>query len=264
VIVAKPKKMEATVELQVKRLSNNAVIPTRGSEKAAGLDLYATNTATIPPLGKALIATDLSIGIPPGHYARVGPRSGLAWKNQIHVGAGIIDEDYTGHVQVVLFNLNPHECFIVNPGDRVAQLILEKISIPRLIEVSELGPSNRGNAGFGSTGKWKKNMFGLTKKCQEAEKAQKKAIGLLIEVQIAPPHKEVAVAVSLLAKAVWPALALALTIDLELILLRVKATIIQKGIRDVAVVATVEAIQLSVEATLRAIQLNIIADVGAI
>lgn len=145
--------MRPQVQLFVKKLSDKATLPTRGSNEAAGLDLYASAPVTVPPHGKALVPTDIAIDIPPGHYGRVAPRSGLAVKNHINVGAGVIDSDYRGHVQVVLFNHSPTEAFVVNPGDRVAQLVLEQISIPAVVEVSDLAASVRGVAGFGSTGK---------------------------------------------------------------------------------------------------------------
>ena len=84
--------MRSTV-LFVKRHSPEATLPTRGSREAAGLDLYAAKDLTIPPLGKAKVSTDISISIPYEHYGRVAPRSGLAWKHHIDVGAGVIDSE---------------------------------------------------------------------------------------------------------------------------------------------------------------------------
>lgn len=141
------------IQLFVKRLSPEATLPTRGSEEAAGLDLYSAETKTIPPFGKALIRTEISIDIPWGHYARVAPRSGLAYKHHIDVGAGVIDSDYRGPIGVVLFNHSPDTEFVVNIGDRIAQLVLEQISIPTVVEVDDLTETKRGSGGFGSTGK---------------------------------------------------------------------------------------------------------------
>ncbi len=93
----------------------------------------------------------MAIAIPQDTYARVAPRSGLAAKNFIDVGAGVIDFDYRGNVGVVLFNHGPND-FIVHIGDRIAQLILERISMASLEEVTELPASERGTGGFGSTG----------------------------------------------------------------------------------------------------------------
>jgi len=86
-----------------------------------------------------------------GTYARVAPRSGLAWKNFIDVGAGVVDYDYRGNVGVNLFN-HGKEDFVIKHGDRVAQLILEKICTPDVVEVDDLEDTDRGAGGFGSTG----------------------------------------------------------------------------------------------------------------
>ena len=99
-----------------------------------------------------LVATDISIKFPDGMYARIAPRSGLALKKGIAVGAGVIDQDYTGSVGVILFN-HGKEDFVIAPKDRIAQLILEaNFSLP-VKEVFEIKDSTRGNEGFGSTGK---------------------------------------------------------------------------------------------------------------
>lgn len=136
----------------VKKLSPSATLPTRGSQFAAGYDLYASHDETVLPGYRSLISTDIAIAIPSGHYARIAPRSGLAWKNGIMVGAGVVDEDYRGEVKVMLFNLGGVD-FEVKKGDRIAQLILEKIATPEVKEVEELPETKRGEGGFGSTGK---------------------------------------------------------------------------------------------------------------
>lgn len=99
----------------------------------------------------AQIKTDISISFPHGLYARVAPRSGLAWKNSIDVGAGVIDVDYRGTVGVILFNHSDVE-FKIAAGDRVAQLILEHIYTPEVVEVEDLDETERNAGGFGSTG----------------------------------------------------------------------------------------------------------------
>lgn len=101
--------------------------------------------------GKAMVPTDLSIAVPSGTYGRVAPRSGLAVKNFIDVGAGVIDEDYRGPVNVVLFNFGKSE-FIIKQGDRIAQLVLEKIAMAEVFECENLDETERGESGFGSTG----------------------------------------------------------------------------------------------------------------
>ncbi len=139
-------------KLLVKRLSEKAVIPKRGSAEAAGIDLSSAVEAIVPARGKAMIATDLSIAVPLGHYARIAPRSGLAAKNSIDVGAGVVDSDYRGALNVILFN-HADVDFAVKQGDRIAQLILEKISFADVEEVQDLDATVRGAGGFGSTGK---------------------------------------------------------------------------------------------------------------
>jgi dUTP pyrophosphatase len=94
----------ATEVLKVKRLSEHAKLPVRGSAKAAGYDLFSAEATKVPARGKALVKTDISIAVPSGCYGRIAPRSSLAWKNHVDVGAGVIDEDYRGPVGVVLYN----------------------------------------------------------------------------------------------------------------------------------------------------------------
>ncbi|KAL6781347.1 NSG10 [Auxenochlorella protothecoides x Auxenochlorella symbiontica] len=137
--------------LLVKKLSEYAVLPKRGSVGAAGYDLASAEDVVIPARGKGVAKTDLSIACPPGTYARVAPRSGLAVKNFIDTGAGVVDEDYRGNVGVVLFNHSDVD-FQVKRGDRVAQLILEVIQTPEVEEVAELPTTVRGAGGYGSTG----------------------------------------------------------------------------------------------------------------
>jgi dUTP pyrophosphatase len=137
--------------LQVKKLTEHATIPTRGSELSAGLDLASAYEYTIPARGKGLVKTDLSIRLPEGTYGRIAPRSGLSWKHHTDIGAGVIDRDYRGNVGVVIFNHADKE-LVVHKGDRVAQLILEQCILADVVECEELSESVRGVAGFGSTG----------------------------------------------------------------------------------------------------------------
>lgn len=137
--------------LSVKRLSQSATLPHRSTPGAAGYDLSSAVNTVIPARGKEIVKTDLSIAVPEGTYGRVAPRSGLAWKHHIDVGAGVIDSDYRGNVGVVLFNHSERD-FPVQVGDRIAQLILERIIVPDVVEVQELPDTIRGAGGFGSTG----------------------------------------------------------------------------------------------------------------
>ncbi|NXJ73445.1 DUT protein, partial [Trogon melanurus] len=142
---------EPPARLRFTRLSENASAPSRGSARAAGYDLYSAYDCVIPPMEKAVVKTDIQIALPSGCYGRVAPRSGLAAKHFIDVGAGVIDEDYRGNVGVVLFNFSK-ENFEVKKGDRIAQLICERICYPELEEVQALDDTERGEGGFGSTG----------------------------------------------------------------------------------------------------------------
>ncbi|XP_061195538.1 deoxyuridine 5'-triphosphate nucleotidohydrolase-like [Saccostrea echinata] len=138
-----------SVILKFAKLSKNAFSPTRGSKLAAGYDLYSAYDYKIPAKGKESVRTDIQIALPDGCYGRVAPRSGLAAKHFIDVGAGVIDQDYRGNVGVVMFNF-ADEDFEVKKGDRIAQLICERIYIPDLQECEKLDDTDRG--GFGSTG----------------------------------------------------------------------------------------------------------------
>ena len=93
-------------KLQCKKLIDKAIIPAKGSLYAAGYDLHAIESGTVPAKGKVLVGTGLSFGIPTGNYGRIAPRSGLAAKNSIDIGAGVIDSDYRGEVKVLLFNFS--------------------------------------------------------------------------------------------------------------------------------------------------------------
>lgn len=139
------------MQLFVKRLSEFATIPVKGSALAAGYDLSAAYSVVIPARGKGLVKTDLAIHVPCGTYGRVAARSGLAMKHHLDVGAGVIDGDYRGNVGVILFNHGSSD-FLVNRGDRVAQLILERYESAKIVEVERLELSERGHGGFGSTG----------------------------------------------------------------------------------------------------------------
>lgn len=137
--------------LLIKKLSETAKLPLRGNEFAAGYDIYASQETVIPKRGKGLVETDLSIAVPAGTYGRIAPRSGLAVNHFIDTGAGVIDADYRGPVKVLLFNHGDAD-FEVKVGHRIAQLIIERIYHPEILEVQELSATVRGAGGFGSTG----------------------------------------------------------------------------------------------------------------
>ena len=101
--------------------------------------------------GRALIKTNIAVAIDPQHYGRIAPRSGLALRDGISVGGGVVDADYRGDVGVILFN-HSVKPFSVKRGDRIAQLILERIATPPIVQVENLVATERGAGGFGSTG----------------------------------------------------------------------------------------------------------------
>ena len=143
--------LNAMSVLKVKRLSENSFVPTLGSNHSAGYDLYSAYDYVVPARDRCLIKTDIAISIPDDCYARVASRSGLAVKFGIDVGAGVIDKDYVGNIGAVLFNHTDLD-FIVKKGDRIAQLILEKIHYATVTVVDTLEETDRGANGFGSTG----------------------------------------------------------------------------------------------------------------
>lgn len=136
--------------IPLKILSDKATVPKRALPGSAGLDLSASEDVTIPPRKWKLISTGLAMQIPGGYYGRIAPRSGLAAKNGIDVLAGVIDENYTGEVKVILMNNDDKE-FQVHCGERIAQIIFEKILVDDFEVVSELTETERGANGFGST-----------------------------------------------------------------------------------------------------------------
>ena len=142
---------EAEASLRVKQHSPRATLPQRATLASAGYDLSSAIKTSIEGGGRAMVPTELSIAVPQGHYGRIAPRSGLAMKKGINVGAGVIDSDYRGKVGVVLFN-HSNDAFDIKVGDRIAQLILERISTPAVEEVDSLDDTARGEGGFGSTG----------------------------------------------------------------------------------------------------------------
>lgn len=143
--------VSSTSVLKFAKLTDKAFAPVKGNAFAAGYDLRSAYEYVIPAKGKDLVKTDLQIAVPPGTYGRVAPRSGLAWKNHVDVGAGVVDQDYRGNLGVVIFNHGDQDLKI-EVGDRVAQLICEKIEYPTLEELSSLDDTARGEGGFGSTG----------------------------------------------------------------------------------------------------------------
>jgi len=140
------------MNIQIKKLSDKAVIPSRGSKYAAGYDLYAAEEALVNISGRKLVKTNISVSIPEGYYGRIAPRSGLAYKNGIDVLAGVIDSDYRGDIGVILFNTDHNSDFLVNIGDRIAQIIIEKCHSVNWEIVETIESTARSSGGFGSSG----------------------------------------------------------------------------------------------------------------
>lgn len=139
--------------LWFKRLCSTAVIPSRGSALAAGLDLSSIDRTIVPAGGRNTVRTGLAVQIPQGWYGRIAPRSGLAAKHGIDVLAGVVDADFRGELRVVLMN-HGYGTFHIGPGDRIAQLIIEACAIVTPMECETLPDeeTERGAGGFGSTG----------------------------------------------------------------------------------------------------------------
>ena len=140
------------LEINVKKLSENAIIPTQGTKFAAGYDLYAAEDAVVVCGTRKLIKTNISMEITPGYYGRIAPRSGLAYKSGIDVLAGVIDSDYRGDIGVILYNTDKNIDFEINKGDRIAQIIFEACYSATLNSVENLDNTLRQSGGYGSTG----------------------------------------------------------------------------------------------------------------
>ena len=146
------------ITIKFKRLSeefNNIPVPSYSTVGSAGMDIRAAmeDPVTIKPMEVEMIPTNLSVEIPEGFEIQVRPRSGLAAKHGIGIlnSPGTIDSDYRGEVKIILINFSKEE-FIIQPGERLAQLILSKVYKARLEETEELNNSKRGDGGFGHTG----------------------------------------------------------------------------------------------------------------
>ena len=139
------------MKISVLKLHPNAVAPTQGAPFDAGYDLTSVEHKEIPPMGRTVVPTGISMEIPEGFYGRVAPRSGLAVKKGIDVLAGVIDSGYRNEIGVVLINLGG-SLVTLPAGTRIAQIIIEKCHEVEWNDVEELAASNRGQGGFGSTG----------------------------------------------------------------------------------------------------------------
>jgi dUTP pyrophosphatase len=142
-------------ELPILRLHDGAVLPTRAYEGDAGLDLPASERVELGPGERAVVKTGLAVAIPAGHAGLVVPRSGLAAKHGISVvnAPGLIDAGYRGELMVILLNTDLRDTFVVEPGMRIAQLVLVPFAPLPVTEVDELPESERAEGGLGSSGR---------------------------------------------------------------------------------------------------------------
>jgi len=140
-------------ELPFKRLDGNATLPERAYAGDAGLDLAASERVELAPGTRAVVGTGLAVAIPEGHAGYVQPRSGLAAKHGITIvnAPGLVDAGYRGELKVVLLNTDLEETFVVEPGMRIAQLVVVPVVLSEPKEVMELPDSSRGEKGFGSS-----------------------------------------------------------------------------------------------------------------
>ena len=142
------------IEVRVRRLHRDAALPERAYEGDAGLDLVACEHCELGPGERAIVGTGLAVAVPEGHAGFVLPRSGLAARHGITIvnTPGLIDSGYRGELRVTLLNTDREHAFVVEPGMRIAQLVVLPVSEVELLEVDELPASERGVAGFGSSG----------------------------------------------------------------------------------------------------------------
>jgi dUTP pyrophosphatase len=140
-------------ELPFRRLHEGATLPERAYAGDAGLDLTAAERVELAPGVRAVVGTGLAVAIPEGHAGFVQPRSGLAAKHGITIvnSPGLVDSGYRGELKVVLLNTDREETVVVEPGMRIAQLVVVPVATPQPVEVGELPGSERGERGFGSS-----------------------------------------------------------------------------------------------------------------
>lgn len=145
---------DGNVIVRIRRLSDDVLLPSYAHEGDAGMDLRAMETVTLQPFERRLVATGLAIAIPDGYAGLVLPRSGLAIKKGLTVAntPGLIDAHYRGELKVIAINVDPNDPVTIEAGDRIAQLVIQRIPEVQLVEVDELDDTDRGEGGFGSSG----------------------------------------------------------------------------------------------------------------
>ena len=142
------------MRLGIRRLDPNLPLPNYAHEGDAGLDLYAARETTLPPGHRALVPTGVAIELPAGYAGFVQPRSGRALEEGLSLvnSPGLIDSHYRGEIQVVAVNLDPQATLTISYGEKVAQLVVQRVERCELVQMDELSQTARGEGGFGSTG----------------------------------------------------------------------------------------------------------------
>lgn len=142
------------IDIKIKRLDKDLPLPEYAHKGDAGCDLYSGADSVIKPGERMLIPTGIAISLPEGHAAFIQPRSGLAVKNGVTIvnTPGLIDCKYRGEIKIILMNTDKNEPFTVKRGDKIAQMVIQRVEEANFVEVEELDETERGAGGFGSTG----------------------------------------------------------------------------------------------------------------
>ena len=142
------------IDLPIKRLDPQVELPSYAYAGDAGLDLRSNEEVDLEPLERRLVGTGLAIAIPDGYAGFVQPRSGLALREGLSMAntPGLIDAHYRGELKVCAVNLDPEKTIHISKGERIAQLVIQKVPVVTLVEVAELDQTDRGTGGFGSSG----------------------------------------------------------------------------------------------------------------
>ena len=142
------------LEISIRRLDPDVPLPSYAHPGDAGADLVTTEDVTLKPGERALVSTGIAIALPEGYAAFVHPRSGLAARHGLSIvnTPGTVDSGYRGEIKVALINHDPSEAIVLNRGDRIAQLVIQRVEQAAFVEVTDLPDSGRGAGGYGSTG----------------------------------------------------------------------------------------------------------------
>ena len=150
--VSKRIEMKMNIELKVKKLHPEAILPKFALPGDAGVDLFAVEETTIEPGQPASLKTGISMEIPNGYVGLIWDKSGLSHKHHLKTVGGVVDSGFRGEIQIGLINLGK-KCYIIEKGDKIAQMVIQKFERPKIVETVELSPSKRGDSIFGSTGR---------------------------------------------------------------------------------------------------------------